>query len=199
MRAMARGRAGDPLHVERFGPGVKAIAWSRPACELQPRVGLPGRLRDSTLATPARRAEHRSELAVEPSFFTPQPRFRRRLLALLPAHLIGRRRSPPAWNAAGGIVCATLVGPIAYYLGNAAAKAIGTYGLHAPRLLGDASLDPPHDQKPIAARSSAPGSRPVVCQKLASHLQNTPFSGARAEFWHPTREAGSGLLGLRRS
>jgi membrane protein DedA with SNARE-associated domain len=36
-----------------------------------------------------------------------------------------------AWNAAGGIVWATLVGLIAYYLGNAAADAIGTYGLVA--------------------------------------------------------------------
>jgi membrane protein DedA with SNARE-associated domain len=36
-----------------------------------------------------------------------------------------------AWNAAGGICWATLVGLIAYYLGNAAAKAIGTYGLYA--------------------------------------------------------------------
>lgn len=36
-----------------------------------------------------------------------------------------------AWNAAGGICWATLVGLIAYYLGNAAAKAIGRYGLYA--------------------------------------------------------------------
>ena len=36
-----------------------------------------------------------------------------------------------AFNAAGGIVWATLVGLIAYYLGNAAAKAIETYGLYA--------------------------------------------------------------------
>jgi len=36
-----------------------------------------------------------------------------------------------AWNAAGGIVWATMVGLIAYFLGNAAAKAIGTYGLYA--------------------------------------------------------------------
>jgi membrane protein DedA with SNARE-associated domain len=35
------------------------------------------------------------------------------------------------WNAAGGIVWATLVGLIAYFLGSAAAKAIGTYGLFA--------------------------------------------------------------------
>jgi membrane protein DedA with SNARE-associated domain len=35
------------------------------------------------------------------------------------------------WNAAGGIVWATTVGLIAYYLGDAAAKAIGTYGLIA--------------------------------------------------------------------
>jgi membrane protein DedA with SNARE-associated domain len=35
------------------------------------------------------------------------------------------------WNAAGGIVWATLVGLISYYLGTAAAKAIGTYGLVA--------------------------------------------------------------------
>ena len=36
-----------------------------------------------------------------------------------------------AWNAAGGIVWATTVGLVAYFLGNAAAKAIGTYGLFA--------------------------------------------------------------------
>jgi membrane protein DedA with SNARE-associated domain len=36
-----------------------------------------------------------------------------------------------AWNAAGGIVWATGVALIAYYLGEAAAKAIGRYGLYA--------------------------------------------------------------------
>jgi membrane protein DedA with SNARE-associated domain len=36
-----------------------------------------------------------------------------------------------AWNAAGGIVWATSVGLVAYYLGDAAAKAIGRYGLYA--------------------------------------------------------------------
>jgi membrane protein DedA with SNARE-associated domain len=36
-----------------------------------------------------------------------------------------------AFNAAGGIVWATLVGLVAYSLGNAAAKAIGTHGLYA--------------------------------------------------------------------
>src|SRR5262245_15450940 len=36
-----------------------------------------------------------------------------------------------AWNAAGGIAWATLVSLVAYYLGNAAAKAIGRYGLYA--------------------------------------------------------------------
>jgi membrane protein DedA with SNARE-associated domain len=36
-----------------------------------------------------------------------------------------------AWNAAGGIVWATGVGLLAYYLGDAAAKAIGRYGLYA--------------------------------------------------------------------
>ena len=36
-----------------------------------------------------------------------------------------------AWNAAGGIVWATLVGLISYFVGSAAAKAIGTYGLIA--------------------------------------------------------------------
>jgi membrane protein DedA with SNARE-associated domain len=35
------------------------------------------------------------------------------------------------WNAAGGIVWATSIGLIAYYLGDAAAKAIGRYGLLA--------------------------------------------------------------------
>lgn len=36
-----------------------------------------------------------------------------------------------AWNAAGGIVWATGVGLVAYFLGDAAAKAIGRYGLYA--------------------------------------------------------------------
>lgn len=36
-----------------------------------------------------------------------------------------------AWNAAGGIVWATSVGLVSYFLGSAAAKAIGTYGLFA--------------------------------------------------------------------
>ena len=34
-----------------------------------------------------------------------------------------------AWNAAGGICWATLVGLVAYFVGDAAAKAIGTYSL----------------------------------------------------------------------
>jgi membrane protein DedA with SNARE-associated domain len=36
-----------------------------------------------------------------------------------------------AWNAAGGIAWATLVGLVSYYFGNAAASAIGKYGLYA--------------------------------------------------------------------
>jgi len=36
-----------------------------------------------------------------------------------------------AWNAAGGIVWATLVGLVSFFVGSAAAKAIGTYGLIA--------------------------------------------------------------------
>ena len=36
-----------------------------------------------------------------------------------------------AWNAAGGVCWATLVGLISYYLGDAAASAIGRYGLYA--------------------------------------------------------------------
>jgi membrane protein DedA with SNARE-associated domain len=36
-----------------------------------------------------------------------------------------------AWNAAGGIVWATSVALIAYYVGEAAAKTIGRYGLYA--------------------------------------------------------------------
>ena len=36
-----------------------------------------------------------------------------------------------AWNAAGGIVWATLVGLVSYFLGSAAAEAIGRYGLYA--------------------------------------------------------------------
>jgi membrane protein DedA with SNARE-associated domain len=35
------------------------------------------------------------------------------------------------WNAAGGIVWATLIALIAYYLGSAAANALGRYGLYA--------------------------------------------------------------------
>ena len=35
------------------------------------------------------------------------------------------------WNAAGGIVWATLVGLLAYYFGKAAADAVATYGLYA--------------------------------------------------------------------
>lgn len=36
-----------------------------------------------------------------------------------------------AWNAAGGMAWATLVGLVAYFLGDAAASALGTYGLVA--------------------------------------------------------------------
>jgi membrane protein DedA with SNARE-associated domain len=36
-----------------------------------------------------------------------------------------------AWIAAGGIVWATAVGLVSYYLGSAAASAIGRYGLYA--------------------------------------------------------------------
>jgi membrane protein DedA with SNARE-associated domain len=36
-----------------------------------------------------------------------------------------------AWNAAGGLVWATLVSLISYYLGDAAASALGRYGLYA--------------------------------------------------------------------
>jgi membrane protein DedA with SNARE-associated domain len=36
-----------------------------------------------------------------------------------------------AWNAAGGIVWATLVSVVAYYLGDAAAKVIGRFGIAA--------------------------------------------------------------------
>jgi len=36
-----------------------------------------------------------------------------------------------AWNAAGGIAWATLVGLVSYYFGNAVASAIGKYGLYA--------------------------------------------------------------------
>jgi len=36
-----------------------------------------------------------------------------------------------AWNAAGGICWAVLVGLVAYYAGHAAADAIGRYGLIA--------------------------------------------------------------------
>ena len=36
-----------------------------------------------------------------------------------------------AWNAAGGIVWATSVALVSYYLGDAAASAFGRYGLYA--------------------------------------------------------------------
>lgn len=36
-----------------------------------------------------------------------------------------------AWNVAGGVVWATMVGLVSYYLGDAAAKALGQYGLLA--------------------------------------------------------------------
>jgi membrane protein DedA with SNARE-associated domain len=36
-----------------------------------------------------------------------------------------------AWNAAGGVIWATGIGLLSYYLGDAVAKAIGTYGLYA--------------------------------------------------------------------
>ena len=36
-----------------------------------------------------------------------------------------------AWNAAGGIVWASLVGLVSFFVGSAAAKAVGTYGLLA--------------------------------------------------------------------
>jgi len=36
-----------------------------------------------------------------------------------------------AWNAAGGLLWATLVGLVSYFLGSAAANAIGRYGLYA--------------------------------------------------------------------
>jgi membrane protein DedA with SNARE-associated domain len=36
-----------------------------------------------------------------------------------------------AWNAAGGIAWATLVGLLAYFLGDAAAEALSRYGLFA--------------------------------------------------------------------
>ena len=48
-----------------------------------------------------------------------------------------------AWNAAGGICWATLVGLVAYYAGHAAADAIGHYGLYggaAVVLVGAAAL-----------------------------------------------------------
>jgi membrane protein DedA with SNARE-associated domain len=35
------------------------------------------------------------------------------------------------WNAAGGVIWATTIGLVSYYLGDAAASAIGTYGLIA--------------------------------------------------------------------
>ena len=40
-----------------------------------------------------------------------------------------------AFNAAGGILWATLVGLVAYYLGSAAADAIQTYGLIAAAVI----------------------------------------------------------------
>jgi membrane protein DedA with SNARE-associated domain len=44
------------------------------------------------------------------------------------------------WNAAGGIVWATAVGLVAYYLGHAAANAIQTYGLYAAGVIAVVGL-----------------------------------------------------------
>jgi membrane protein DedA with SNARE-associated domain len=40
-----------------------------------------------------------------------------------------------AWNAAGGIAWATLVGLLAYFFGKTLAKSVGTYGLYAALVL----------------------------------------------------------------
>jgi hypothetical protein len=82
-----------------------------------------------------------------------------------------------AWNAAGGIVWATGIGLIAYYIGDAAAQAIGRYGLIAAggaillaglgyllvrrlerRVMGDETDSP---RRPIARASAKlpPGAR----------------------------------------
>ncbi|HZT14757.1 MAG TPA: DedA family protein [Gaiellaceae bacterium] len=57
------------------------------------------------------------------------------VLRVTAAWLAGISRMPWwkffAWNAAGGICWATLVGVVAYYAGKAAAEAIGRYGLYA--------------------------------------------------------------------
>jgi hypothetical protein len=73
MRAMDQGHAGAPCTRERFGPRVKAVACSAPACKLQPRVAFPGAAA-SPVHPSGRSATGRTPLraAVEPSFFTPQ-------------------------------------------------------------------------------------------------------------------------------
>jgi membrane protein DedA with SNARE-associated domain len=57
------------------------------------------------------------------------------VLRVTAAWLAGMSKMPwwrfLAWNAAGGICWAILVGLVAYYAGNAAADAIGRYGLYA--------------------------------------------------------------------
>jgi membrane protein DedA with SNARE-associated domain len=56
------------------------------------------------------------------------------ILRFTAAWLAGLSRMPWwrffAWNAAGGVCWATLVGLVAYYLGRAAAEAINRYGLY---------------------------------------------------------------------
>jgi hypothetical protein len=69
---MDQGHAGALRKREQFGRGVKAVRFSRQACELRPRVGFPGRLRDTSPQPSQRnRPKHRSEPPVESSFFTP--------------------------------------------------------------------------------------------------------------------------------
>jgi membrane protein DedA with SNARE-associated domain len=61
------------------------------------------------------------------------------VLRVTAAWLAGISRMPWwkffAWNAAGGICWATLVGLLAYEFGKAAAAAVGTYGLYAGAVL----------------------------------------------------------------
>lgn len=66
------------------------------------------------------------------------------LLRVTAAWLAGISRMPwwrfLAWNAAGGVVWAVLVGAVAYWAGKAAAEAINRYGLYAGIALVAAAL-----------------------------------------------------------
>jgi hypothetical protein len=64
-----RTHPGFPARANGSPKGFKVVS---PPRGLQPRVGFPGGCETLHLADAAERAEHRSEPAAEPSFFTPQ-------------------------------------------------------------------------------------------------------------------------------